>query len=180
MAMAAAIVSFEARRDSQGRIAIYQLPPTDGGGTNEVAGINDRFHKEVVDELVLLIQQDRHDEAEQRARVFIAEYTDRAAEWTGVAGVEAYVRDSVFNRGPKGGARIMQRALNVEDDGDVGDITKGAMAVQEGTPAELLKRLRASREQYERDVVGRDESSIFWSGLVNRWNKALALAQTFL
>ena len=36
--MAAAIVNFEARRDVQGHLKVYQLPPGDGGGRYEVAG----------------------------------------------------------------------------------------------------------------------------------------------
>ena len=38
--MAAAIVNFEARRDSKGHLKVYNLPPEDGGGRYEVAGIN--------------------------------------------------------------------------------------------------------------------------------------------
>ena len=43
-AMAKAIVDFEARRDARGRLAVYRLPAGDGGGSYEVAGINDRYH----------------------------------------------------------------------------------------------------------------------------------------
>jgi hypothetical protein len=46
-------------------------------------------------------------------------------------------------------------------------------------PDKLLDHLRNARESYERHVVGRNESSIFWRGLVNRWNKAEATARTF-
>src|SRR5262249_12703561 len=45
--------------------------------------------------------------------------------------------------------------------------------------ARLLAKLRAAREQYERDVARRDETSKFWKGLVNRWNKAIDVAKTF-
>ena len=40
--IAASILEFEARRDKQGRLKVYRLPAGDGGGTFEVAGINDR------------------------------------------------------------------------------------------------------------------------------------------
>src|SRR5262249_32982290 len=43
----------------------------------------------------------------------------------------------------------------------------------------LLMKLRAARESYERDVARRDETSKFWKGLVNRWNKAVDTAKTF-
>jgi hypothetical protein len=39
--MAAAIVDFEARRDPHRRLTIYGLPPGDGGGRYEVAGIDE-------------------------------------------------------------------------------------------------------------------------------------------
>ena len=44
---------------------------------------------------------------------------------------------------------------------------------------QLLQRLRSAREQYERAVVRRNESSKFWRGLVNRWDNALATARKF-
>jgi uncharacterized protein (TIGR02594 family) len=43
----------------------------------------------------------------------------------------------------------------------------------------LLQRLRSAREQYEGAVVRRNESSKFWLGLVNRWDKALVTARKF-
>ncbi|GEM_PF-6015546 len=59
------------------------------------------------------------------------------------------------------------------------DSLKAAKAAINDTEG-LLLRLRVAREHYERKYVGRDESSMFWKGLVNRWNKALALSQNFL
>ena len=38
---------------------------------------------------------------------------------------------------------------------------------------------RAFREQYEREVVHRDERSRFWAGLSARWDKALMIAERF-
>ena len=52
------------------------------------------------------------------------------------------------------------------------------MAVAEANPRELLSKLRAARERYEEEIVGRRE--VFWRGLVNRWNKALRVAKSFL
>ncbi|MBB4379745.1 hypothetical protein SAMN05216573_11638 [Bradyrhizobium sp. Rc3b] len=54
--MAASILSFEARRDKQGRLTIYRLPADDGGGAYEVAGINERFHPEEARMLADLIE----------------------------------------------------------------------------------------------------------------------------
>ena len=179
-AMARHIVDFEARRDAQGRIAVHELPPDDGGGRYEVAGINERFHKEECDLLVALIRAGRHDEAEARVRAFVLRYTDKAAEWTSNPAIEFNLRDCMFNRGPGGAARILQHALGVTVDGAVGVITRGALAKAEASPVALLDRLRASREWYERVYARRNETSRFWRGLVNRWNKVRALAQDFL
>jgi hypothetical protein len=65
--MAAAIVNFEARRDSKRHLMVYKLPKGDGGGRYEVAGINERYNKDTVDVLVSLIDQRRFDEAEALA-----------------------------------------------------------------------------------------------------------------
>ena len=175
--MAAAIVNFEARRDAQGHLKVYMLPKGDGGGRYEVAGINERYNKQTVDVLVALIEQQRFNEAEALAVDFIAQDTDRAQSWTRVPALEFYLRDSVFNRGGGGAARILQRALGIRDDGVVGAQTRGAMEAAEGNAPVLLQKLRVAREQYERDVVG--YRAKFWKGLTNRWNKALEVAKTF-
>jgi hypothetical protein len=174
MAMARVILDFEARRDAQGRIAVYRLPPGDGGGRYEVAGISERYHAAVCDELVALIRAGRHAEAETRATEHIADCTDKAAAWTYNPGVEFFLRDCMFNRGPGGAAWILQQAVGVETDRDVGPITLAAAQAAEAMPRALLDRLRAAREAYER--LRRDETSRFWRGLVNRWNKAHAKA----
>jgi hypothetical protein len=177
-AMAQIIVDFEARRDARGGLAVYPLPPGDGGGRYEVAGINERYHKQLCDELVALIKIGRQDEAERSAVAFIAEYTDVAASWTSNPAIEFYLRDCVFNRGSGGAAWILQRAVGVETDQVVGSHTLTAVARDEARPLELLGKLRQSREAYER--LRRNESSRFWRGLVNRWDNALAAAETFL
>lgn len=175
--MAKAIVDFEARRDSQGRLEVYQLPAGDGGGTYEVAGINDRYHPTEAAHLAGLIGQGRYDEAETYVADFIVAYTDVVSSWSDDAGVEFNQRDCAFNRGPTGAARIFQRALGVEEDGEVGPITLAASAASDA--AILITRLRAARESYERNPVGRDETSQFWRGLVSRWNNVLTLARRF-
>ena len=43
----------------------------------------------------------------------------------------------------------------------------------------LLSDLRKARERYERKVVGRNEKSKFWHGLVNRWDKVTTAAHQF-
>ena len=172
--MAKAIVDFEARRVN-GKLAIYHLPANDGGGAYEVAGINVRYHPVEAARLKALIEAGRYDQAEAAVVDYLLNYTKPAAGWTTDAGVEFYLRDCVFNRGPKGAARILQRALAVDDDGEVGPTTRNALS-RVGAD-QLLTRLRAAREDYEREVVGFRAN--FWRGLVNRWDKALVAARAF-
>ena len=174
--MAAAILDLEARRDAAGHLMVYH-PPTGDGGAYEVAGINARYNRSTARTLVGLIGQQRFEEAERLATDFIARNTDCAASWTNVPAIESYLRDCVFNRGATGGALILQRALGVDRNGEVGPDTQTAAAAAD--PADLLARLRTAREQYERDVVHRDERSKFWAGLSARWDKAVAIAERF-
>lgn len=175
-----AILGWEARRDSKGRLAVYKLPPEDGGGTFEVAGINDRYHKAKAIELRDLIKAGKYSEAEIVARNYILSLTNVADKWTTKAAIEAFLRDCCFNRGATGGAKIYQIALGVAVDGKIGTETLKAATAAINDTEGLLLRLRVAREHYERKYVGRDETSIFWKGLVNRWNKALELSQSFL
>ena len=178
--MAESILGFEALRDGQGRIKIHRLAPDDGGGTYEVAGINDRYHPQDAARLADLINSGHQAQAEAEACEVIANYTDVALNWTTKAPVEAYLRDCAFNRGPGGAIRMLQQAVGAIVDGIVGSETRAAMAQRETDPAGLLNDLRAARETYERVVAHRDESSRYWGGLVSRWDKALAFALTFL
>ncbi|MDQ3547130.1 MAG: hypothetical protein M3429_11550 [Verrucomicrobiota bacterium] len=172
--MAQGIVQFEGRRDAKGHLRVYILPSGDGGGRYEVAGINDRYHPQEASRLRQLIEAGRHDEAEDYAAEVIAAYTDMVAKWTTVPAIECYLRDSAFNRGPGGAAKILQIALGVKVDGGVGPETLKAMREAEKDPVKLLAALRVAREKYELRVAGRREK--FWKGLVNRWDGSLDFA----
>jgi uncharacterized protein (TIGR02594 family) len=173
--MGAAIVDFEARRDAAGRLMVYRPPANDGGGLYEVAGINVRYHPETAAKLRALIEQGRHQEAAAAAADYVVIYTNVVASWHADPGVEFFLRDCAFNRGPKGAARILQRAVGVVDDGEVGPQTRAAIVRL--SASDLLTRLRTSREDYERNVVGYRAN--FWNGLVHRWDKALVAARQF-
>lgn len=181
--MAKHILDFEARRDHNGHLMVYQLPSDDGGGSYEVAGINERFDGPMAAKLKAMVEAGQFDAAETEAENYILNNTNPAADWTTNAGVEFYLRDCLFNRGVKGAARILQHACGVsaawhdnEDDGKIGPKTRGAMT---GIfPVDLLTRLRAAREDYERVIVGYRAN--FWQGLVNRWDNALAIAKGYL
>jgi hypothetical protein len=179
--MARFIFSVEARKGKDGKLRVYKLRAADGGGTFEVAGINDRYHPEKARELAALIRAGKQTEAEREAIDYLATYTDVARKWTRVPALEAFLRDCAFNRGPKGALRILQLALKVADDGRFGPVTKGALTTAQAEPGELLLRLRAARGTYERRVappVGK--RAAFWEGLTNRWNQAEAFARGLL
>jgi hypothetical protein len=174
MRMAKTILDYEARRDSRGHLVVYNPPANDGGGAFEVAGITINHHPEMATELRGLIAAGKHGEVDAKVVDYIAKCTDIAAQWTKQPGVEFMLRDSVFHRGPKGAARILQRAISVPDDGAVGPQTREAMDKVIGETdgvTKLLSRLRWAREDYEEKVVGRREN--LWRGLRNRWNHAL-------
>lgn len=173
--MGKVMLDFEARRDKAGHLAVYKLPANDGGGTYEVAGINDRYHPVQAAHLRDLIGAGKFDDAEASAIEYMVKYTDVAAGWTTNAGVEFFLRDCVLNRGPTGATKILQMALGVEVKGGVGPVTRDAMAAAE--PGPLLDKLRAARERYEDEVAGARPN--LRAGLVNRWNKALAEAKRF-
>lgn len=163
------IVDYEARRDGDGHLKIYRLPAGDGGGTREVAGINDRYHPEALDRIESLLSEGCFEEAEDAAAGHIRHYTDPVAMLSEIPAVQFALRDMAFNRGPSGAVRILQDALGVPADGLAGPVTKAALREAERQPERLLSDLRAARERYERRT--RDESSPFWKGLANRWDR---------
>lgn len=163
------IVDYEARRDASGHLKVYHLPSGDGGGEREVAGINDRYHPEVLERIERLLAEGKYAEAEDVAAEHIMRYTDSVAMLSEVPAVQFALRDAAFNRGPTGAVKILQDALGLPTDGIAGPRTKETLHLAEQDPETLLSHLRASRERYERRT--RDESSKFWAGLANRWDR---------
>lgn len=165
------LLEHEGRLDAHGELAVYPLPEGDGGGTYEVAGINDRYHPEMAAKLRALIERGEQVAAKAAAIAYMLEYTRRVAPWHGDPRVTAYLRDLCFNRGPSGAAEIFQRALagagsyRGRIDRKVGPMTRAA-AARHGA-SDLVLRLAVWRVWYERER--RDETSRFWDGLVNRW-----------
>jgi len=164
------IVDWEARRDGHGNLQVYKLPANDGGGSFEVAGINERYHSVAARRLRAMIEAGQFEKAEDFAASYLIGYTNVVADWVSDIGLEAFLRDTAFNRGPTGAAKIIQMALHVVVDGVVGPITLQAARETAALPIRLLGDLREARARYERDVVGYRAN--FWPGLVNRWNKA--------
>jgi lysozyme family protein len=177
--MAGFILDSEARRDKQGNLRVYNLPAADGGGSFEIAGINDRYHPEAANKLKKLIKDGKQWEAEEYIKAYLMDYTNIVTNWTSEPAVEAFLRDTAFNRGPKGSLRILQIALGVPDDGKFGPITQAAIGKH--TPSDLLVKLRKARETYELRVappVGARKQ--FWAGLQNRWDNALKFSKKFI
>ena len=184
-AMGRKIVDMEARRNRAGELAVYKIPSGDGGGTVEVAGINDRYHPEQCAHLAALIRAGDHDKAEDEAARYLEKYTDGVRNWLsgGPASVEFFLRDCAFNRGPIGAAVILQMALGFAGagvDGKVGPATRGRILDalgEDATGAELLVRLLLARQSYEYEVARRNTKNKFWAGLTNRWVMAYQWAQ---
>ena len=165
------IVDYEARRDANGHLKVYHLPSGDGGGSREVAGINDRYHPDALDRIELLLAEERYEEAEDAAAAHIEQYTNPVAMLSSVPSIQFALRDAAFNRGPTGAIRILQDALGLPVDGVAGPQTRAALAEAEKNQEAFLQEFRAARERYERRT--RDESSQFWAGLSNRWDQQL-------
>ena len=66
----------------------------------QVAGINDRYHRQEADKLVELIEAGRPDEAERLAVEYIAKFTDAVANWTSVVGIESYLQGQLLQSRP--------------------------------------------------------------------------------
>lgn len=163
--MARSILAQEAKRDSSGRLEVHHP----SASIYEVGGITSNSHPALAKELVALLEQGQHAEAERRVLKFILEYTNDAAGWTQDAGVEFYLRDCIYNRGKEGGAKILQMAVGADPDGTVGPTTREYR--DKLSPEELLTRLRTAREQYEIQTYGKREQ--YWRGLTARWDRIL-------
>lgn len=175
LGMAAQIFQWEARYDSEGKLRVYRLPQNDGGGSYEVAGINERYDPTMAAKLKRLIEAGQQDDAALEAVEYIAMQTDVAGSWVTIPAAEFFLRDTSFNRGVTGAAKILQMAVRAEPiDGQVGPITRAAIRFCESKPILLLARLRVARESYEREHVGVREN--LWIGLANRWDKALEVS----
>jgi lysozyme family protein len=189
--MGLAIVKEFEGRYKNGKLQVYMLPPGDGGGAFEVAGINDRYHPSKASQLKSLIGDDQHERAEREAAEYIIEYTKPVVKFFPSAeaaeansALEFVLRDTAFNRGAKGAATVLQIALGMMAiDGVVGPATRKEFDKQLGDlgPAHLLKRLTEARETYEKQSYPwkpntRKEGSKFWTALANRWAKAHIIA----
>ncbi len=179
--MGKAIVDFEARRDSKGRIAVYSLPKGDGGGSYEVAGINERYHPAKAASLRALIMAGKYEQAEREVADYIMQYTNPVESWLGgkSPGAEFYLRDTFFNAGPGGSAKVLQMAVGSKADGVVGPNTKSALAgfIAKKGEKQLLQAVHDARWQYMQGKSKNHGKAQFWNGWKNRMNNALKAAK---
>lgn len=173
------VFDHEARKDALGRLKVYELPANDGGGKYEVAGITERYDHDLCERLKRLIAQGEFTLAANACRSYYIDNTNAVATWSSVPAVECYLRDTMFNRGLKGAAMIVQIACGVAVDGKFGPITRGALTklVEQDVQSALLE-LRKATEHYEDEHVGARPN--LRKGLVNRWNDRLKLALSML
>lgn len=169
--LGATILNWEARRDKEGNLKVYNLRPGDGGGKKEVAGINDRFHAPALKRLESMLGSGQFEAAESFAANYLEEYGTSTPMAGAVSnpGLLLAVADATVNRGPTGATRIVQHALGVPVDGVAGPKTLSALKEAESNPEQFLSNFEKSREWYERKYANRAPGNQFWDGLVNRW-----------
>lgn len=174
------IISREGRFDKSGNLIVYQLPSGDGGGTYEVAGINDRYHPKEAAHLRDLIESGKHQLAREFAGAYIRSVIAPVLDLHPEDAVNRFMGVLAFNRGLSGARTIAQQAMRQagvysgELDGIWGPKSeRGFRAV---SSSELLPRLLIAWTWYERVRMARDERNKFWNGLVNRHVAAFRFA----
>ena len=167
-------VDFEARKDRMGNVAVYQLPSGDGGGSYEVAGINDRYHPGEASRLAALPPEQRAEAAARYIRKYTAPVVDMMPE-----PVRAFTQDMVFNRGPTGAVRYFQQGLNslgqnLVVDGSLGP--KTLSAIQAVEPRALMRAASLAQLEDERRMASRNPARRkFMTGLENRIRNRLSV-----
>lgn len=181
---AALIIGNEARRDKQGNLTIYKLPDGDGGGTHEIAGINNGSHPAEYVKLAALVKAGKHAEAEQEAQRYIMQYTSPVGDIlqnAGVAstGIDYFLRDMYMNGGEYGAARVIHRALGVADSKKFNSNTVEAIKnyLKTHTEQQLLEHLKNARVRLYKSIAAHNpDKRQFLSGWLNRNNRVYGQA----
>ncbi|WPX40499.1 putative peptidoglycan-binding domain-containing protein [Akkermansia sp. N21116] len=178
------IIGNEARRDKNGNLTVYKLPAGDGGGTHEIAGINNGSHPQEFSKLKEMLDSGKYQEAEDEAQRYIASYTKPVGDVLQSAGVQSsgidyFLRDMYFNGGEYGVARVVHRALGIPDSRKFGQGTIQAIKeyLSSHSEGDLLNALRDSREGLYRSIAANNpEKRKFLQGWINRNNNAYGQA----
>ena len=163
-------INWEARRDKQGNLAVYDIPSGDYGGTREVAGITDKYHPEAFKRISALPPAQR----EKASADYVLDYTAPIANLVPEP-LKAQAVDLGFNRGPGGYTTLIQRGLNslgvpVRVDGAFGKKTLAAMGQVD--PVELINATEDAYLQREQAMAEADPNRAkLYQGIVNRSNK---------
>ena len=120
-------IQWEGRKDRQGNLAVYNLPSGDGGGTYEIAGINNRYHPQAAKEIIALPKQQQALAAAKYVRAYTAPLVNQLPK-----NLQGFAQDLGFHRGLAGATRHMQQALanmgyNIRPDGVLGPKTLEAL-----------------------------------------------------
>jgi hypothetical protein len=165
----------ERQLDANGNLKVYNLPGNDGGGAFEIAGINVRYHASEARTLKGLIEQGQYQQAEQRAKSYIANYTNPVTSFSiQNPGVEYALRDIYFNRGPGGANWMARRAAGVSPTKGMNDeARKQILTAQKNDTVGFLNRLKAAAEEYETTQTGSGLRPNLIKGLRRRWEDRL-------
>lgn len=163
-------INWEARRDKQGNLAVYDIPSGDYGGTREVAGITDKYHPDAFKRISALPPAQR----EKASADYVIEYTAPIANLVPEP-LKAQAVDLGFNRGPSGYTTLVQQGLNalgvpVKVDGAFGKKTLAAM--EQVDPEQLINATEDAYLRKERAMAEADPNRAkLYQGIVNRSNK---------
>ena len=171
-------INWEARRDKQGNLAVYDIPSGDYGGTREVAGITDKYHPEAFKRIAALPPGQR----EQASTDYVLEYTAPIANLVPEP-LKAQAVDLGFNRGPGGYTTLVQQGLNslgvpVKVDGAFGRKTLDAM--NQVDPEQLINATEDAYLRKERTMAEADPNRAkLYQGIVNRSNNRRRSASAY-
>ena len=168
----------EARLDSNGNLTVYKLPAGDGGGTHEIAGINNGSHPQEFAKLKKMLDAGNQEEAKQEAKRYIAEKTQPVGnilQYAGVksSGIDYFLRDMYFNSGEYGAMRVIHRALGIKDS-DTKKFNQETINVlknyiQTHSESQLLDKLKEARERLYKSIAANNpQKEKFLAGWLNR------------
>jgi len=166
-------VKWEGRTDRQGNLVVYSLPSGDGGGTYEIAGINNKFHPQAAKEIAALPPEQRALAAAKYIRAYTAPLVDQLPKE-----IQGFAQDLAFHRGLAGATRYIQQGLadmgfNIRPDGVIGPKTLAAL--NDANLREVKKRAIVSYLNSEQAKAEANPArKKFLPGLENRARNLLA------
>jgi len=155
-------------RIKEGKLAVFNPPSGDGGGSFEVAGITERFQPREARRLRGLIEQGRNDQAISEAKDFFRKRSAPFTKYAEQRGLQLQIADSVHHRGEGGLRRILQRAT-----GSKSKSYQELIRELDSSP-NALARFNRARVNYELQEIDRGRASRqkFRKGLINRFRSA--------